>query len=99
MAQLVVRSLPTPEVRGSNPVIGKKIVGQCLLSTVLKIRKNKQKEAGNSLFKKSFHVRPFSLILSFQCTVRLKLSMPRFEPTSSCIGSDRTVTAVSSRLW
>ena len=27
VAQLVERSLPIPEVRGSNPVIGKKIIG------------------------------------------------------------------------
>ena len=27
VAQLVKRSLPIPEVRGSNPVIGKKIIG------------------------------------------------------------------------
>ena len=34
VAQLVERSLPIPEVRGSNPVIGKKILDICLLSTV-----------------------------------------------------------------
>ena len=37
VAQLVERSLPIPEVRGSNPVIGKKIIyilNICLLSTV-----------------------------------------------------------------
>ena len=36
VAQLVERSLTIPEVRGSNPVIGKKlfILNICLLSTV-----------------------------------------------------------------
>ena len=42
-SQLMNRSLPTPEVRGSNPVI-------CLLSTILK-DKNKEKEAGNGPLK------------------------------------------------
>ena len=40
VAQLVERSLPRPEVRGSNPVIGKS--SMCFLSTVLK-RQNKFK--------------------------------------------------------
>ena len=39
VAQLVERSLPTPEVRGSNPVIGKNLLNIYLLSTVLKRRK------------------------------------------------------------
>ena len=39
VAQLVERSLPIPEVRGSNPVIGTKLLNIYLLSTVLKIRK------------------------------------------------------------
>ena len=42
VAQLVERSLPIPEVRGSNPVIGKIYIEHlftCLLSTVLKRRK------------------------------------------------------------
>ena len=39
VAQLVERSLPIPEVRGSNPVIGKKFILNILLSTVLKRRK------------------------------------------------------------
>ena len=46
MAQLVERSLPTPNVRGSNPVIGK-IDIEHFLSTVLKRRKEKKKEAGD----------------------------------------------------
>ena len=38
VAQLVEQSLPTPEVRGSDPVIGKLLFRTfiCLLSTVLK---------------------------------------------------------------
>ena len=38
VAQLVERSLPIPEVRGSNPVIGKNYIGH-LLSTGLKRQK------------------------------------------------------------
>ena len=51
VAQLVERSFPTPEVRGSNPVIGKLLYRTfiCLLSTVLK-RHYKEKEAGNGPF-------------------------------------------------
>ena len=51
MAQLVEQSPPTPEIRGSNPVIGKLLSNICLLSTVLK-DENKEKEAGNGPFKK-----------------------------------------------
>ena len=36
VAQLVERSLPIPEVRGSNPIIGKNLLNICLLSAVLK---------------------------------------------------------------
>ena len=47
MAQLAERSLTIPEVRGSNPVIGKNllILNICLLSTVHWKDKNKEKEA------------------------------------------------------
>ena len=38
VAQLVERSLPTPEVRESNPVIGKLYI-ECLLPTVLRRQK------------------------------------------------------------
>ena len=65
VAQLVERSLPTPEIRGSNPVIGKLLYRtfNCL-STVNCIEKTKikKKEAGNFqsfldfvLFKKPEH--------------------------------------------
>ena len=39
VAQLVERSLPIPEVRSSNPVIGKNLLNIYFLSTVLKRRK------------------------------------------------------------
>ena len=51
VAQLVERSLQTPEVRGSNPAIGKIYIEQ-LLSTVLKI------EAGNGHFWKQMFILP-----------------------------------------
>ena len=49
VAQLVKRLLPTPEIRGSNPVIGK-IYIECLLSSVL-IRRKLIKEAENGPLK------------------------------------------------
>ena len=46
-AQLVERSLPTSEVHGLNPVIGKLLYRTfCLLSTVLKRQKLKKKRPG-----------------------------------------------------
>ena len=45
MAQLVERSPPTQEIRGSTPVIGKLISINCLLLNV-----NKEKVSGNGLF-------------------------------------------------
>ena len=45
VAQLAKRSLPTPEVLVSNPVIGKVFIDYCLLSTVFKSRK-KEKRPG-----------------------------------------------------
>ena len=49
VAQLVERSLPIPEVRGLNPVIGKNLFLKniCLLTTVYWKDENKEKEAGN----------------------------------------------------
>ena len=54
VAQLVERSLPTPEVRGSNPVIGKNLftLNICLLSTVYWKHGNKEKRGRECLFKK-----------------------------------------------
>ena len=54
VAQLVERSLQIPEVRGSNPVIGKILLNICLLSTVYWNDENKEKEAGNGPFKKNY---------------------------------------------
>ena len=50
--QLVERSLPIPEVHGSNTVIGKNlfILNICLLSTVYWKDENKEKEAENGPF-------------------------------------------------
>ena len=52
VAQLVERSLPIPEVHGSNSVIGKNlfILNICLLSTVYWKDENKEKEAGDGPF-------------------------------------------------
>ena len=44
VAQLVERSLPTPEIRGSNPNIGKVLSTNCKLN---RKDENKEKEAGN----------------------------------------------------
>ena len=56
VAQLVERLLLTPEVRDSNPVIGKLLYWTfiCLLSIVLRRRKMR-KEAGNGPFKKEYY--------------------------------------------
>ena len=52
VAQLVEQSLLTPEVHGSNPVIGKNlfILSICLMSTVYWKDGNKEKEAGDGPF-------------------------------------------------
>ena len=53
VAQLVEWSLPTPEVCGSNPVIGKDLyflLNICLLSTVYWKDEIKEKEAGYGPF-------------------------------------------------
>ncbi len=47
VAQLVEQSLPKPEIRGSNPNIGK-----LYLPIVNRKDENKEKEAGNGPFKK-----------------------------------------------
>ena len=43
VAQLVERSLPTPEIHGSNPAIGKIVSTNCMI----KKDENKEKEARN----------------------------------------------------
>ena len=50
MAQLVERSLPTPEVRGSNPVIRKLFYRTFVYCQLSRKDKNKEKEAGNGTF-------------------------------------------------
>ena len=64
MAQLVERSLPIPEVRGSNPVIGKifyyyRTFVYCQLC--IEKMKIKKKEAGNGPFLKKNNVKLFGL--------------------------------------
>ena len=56
VAQLEERSLWMPEVRGSIPVIGKLIYWTfiCLLSTVLKRRKEKEADNGSFFKKRQF---------------------------------------------
>ena len=51
----VAQLLLIPEVRGSNPVIGKNlsILNICLLSTVYWKDENKEKDAGNGPFLKN----------------------------------------------
>ena len=66
VAQLVERSLPTPEVRGLNPAIGKIYIEQ-LLSTVLKI------EAGNGPFlETNVHSPSYHVAEDDQCVISAK---------------------------
>ena len=51
MAQLVERSLLTPEARGSNPVIGKLLYGTFVNYQLYRKDENKEKEARNGPFK------------------------------------------------
>ena len=53
VAQLVERSLSIPEVRGSNPVIGK-IYWTFVYCQLYWKDENKEKEAGNGPFKKNY---------------------------------------------
>ena len=48
MAQLVERSLPRPEIRASNPVIGNVFTVNCIEK--MKINEIKEKEAGTGPF-------------------------------------------------
>ena len=50
VAQLVERSLPIPEVCGSNPVIGKKLYGNLFTVNCIKKTNIKKKEAENGPF-------------------------------------------------
>ena len=51
-SSVVERSPQTPEIRSSNPVIGKLLSNICFQSTVLKRRKKRKKDARNDPFKK-----------------------------------------------
>ena len=63
MAQLVERLIPTPEARGSNPVIGKKILNiYCQLYSKVE---NKEKETGNGPFKKTFLINKWTNLIRF----------------------------------
>ena len=69
MAQLAEWLHPLPEINGSNPVIGEILIDHCLLSTVLIIEKDEDKEKdaenGPSFFKKkctqSMEIKDFCL--------------------------------------
>ena len=50
VTQLVERLLPTPEVRGSNPVIGKLLYETFVYCQLYWKDENKEKEAGNGPF-------------------------------------------------
>ena len=50
MAQLTARTLPTPEVRGSNPVIERFLKGTFVYCRVVLKDENKEKEAWNAQF-------------------------------------------------
>ena len=47
VAQLIERLLPIPEVRGSNPVIGKNLCSTFTVNCTYRKDENKEKEAGN----------------------------------------------------
>ena len=51
VAQLVERLLPTPQVCGSNPVIGENFIHLITINCIEKT-KEKEKEAGNAQLKK-----------------------------------------------
>ena len=53
VAQLAERSLPTPEIHGSNPAIGK-FYSLSTVSHLFWKDENKEKDAGNGPFKKGF---------------------------------------------
>ena len=53
VAQLVERALPTPEIRSSNPNIGKVLSTNCELN---RKDKNKEKEPGNGPSLKKIYV-------------------------------------------
>ena len=83
VAQLIERLPPIPEVRGSNPVISKKIIYIEHLFTVNCVLKRwkKEKEAGNGPFLKNDGIYGHNGLKN--------LSMSEFELRISGVGSDR----------
>ena len=53
LAQLVERLLPTPEIRGTNPIIRKILCTNCTIKNRKDERKEKEAGSGPSFFKKS----------------------------------------------
>ena len=89
VAQLVERSLPIPQVWGSNPVIGKNlfIFNNCLLSTVYWKDKNKQKEAGNGPFlNKKIHCNPPNVNPLSQSMIGIKMFFDENVPILKVLG-------------
>ena len=56
VAQLAERPLPTPEIRGSNPDIGNKLLRMHICQLLSRKDENKEKEARNGPIKKKLHV-------------------------------------------
>ena len=74
MAQLVERSLPTPEVRGSNPVIDKLLYTTFVYCQLYWKDGNKEKEAGKGPFKKQllkYHIVSSRVDDSLHCFTHL----------------------------
>ena len=66
VAQLVKWSLPTPEVRGSNPVIGKNLYRPITLNCIEKTKIKKKRPAMAHFLKKLVHFSPSLNILCFR---------------------------------
>ena len=79
VAQLVERSPLTPEIRGSNPVLGNTCIEH--LFTVNCVEKS-EKEAGNGPFFKKY-----LLNKTFRPLIIILLLLTEFEPESSDFGS------------
>ena len=86
VAQLVEWSLLIPEVRGSNPVIGKNlyIMNICLLSTVCWKDQNKEKKAVNGPFKKIAIIQVFSKMHTIQKSIQQCCFRWLFLPFKEC---------------
>ena len=86
VAQLVEQSLLIPEVRGSNPVIGKNlyIMNICLLSTVCWKDQNKEKKAVNGPFKKIAIIQVFSKMHTIQKSIQQCCFRWLFLPFKEC---------------